>query len=139
MWCKFVLGSLIWDSGFMMLFMVNWPKTNGSLLWFFFRPIVTHSCFWHSVRLCISQRRSTDVRKLSFHTFKGTPFDYFWFLLKVSKSQNHFFLKLHCPQNERKIRQNSARWSKGKILSNISFVFGAMEFQEKMILRFTDL
>ena len=28
--------------------------------------------------------------------------------LKVSKSQKHFFLKLHCPKNERNIRQNSA-------------------------------
>ena len=27
----------------------------------------------------------------------------------------------------------------GRSLSNISFVFGAMEFQEKMLLRFTDL
>ena len=29
-------------------------------------------------------------------------------LLKVSKSQKHFFLKLHCPKNERNIWQNSA-------------------------------
>ena len=28
--------------------------------------------------------------------------------LKVYKSQKHFFLKLHCPKNERNIRQNSA-------------------------------
>ena len=28
--------------------------------------------------------------------------------LKVSKSQNIFFLKLHCPKNEQNIRQNSA-------------------------------
>ena len=27
--------------------------------------------------------------------------------LKVSKSQKHFFLKLHCPKNERNIWQNS--------------------------------
>ena len=32
--------------------------------------------------------------------------------LKVSKSQKHFFLKLHCPKNERNIRQNSAQESK---------------------------
>ena len=29
-------------------------------------------------------------------------------VLKVSKSQKHFFLKLHCPKHERNIRQNSA-------------------------------
>ena len=29
--------------------------------------------------------------------------------------------------------------SQGRILSNISFVFWAMEFQEKLLLRFTDL
>ena len=28
-------------------------------------------------------------------------------LLKVSKSQKQFFLKLHCQKNERNIRQNS--------------------------------
>ena len=26
---------------------------------------------------------------------------------KVSKSQKHFFLKLHCPKNKQNIRQNS--------------------------------
>ena len=29
-------------------------------------------------------------------------------IVKVSKSQNQFFLKLHCPRNERNIWQNSA-------------------------------
>ena len=53
--------------------------------------------------------------------------------LKVSKSQKHF-LKLPCPKNELNIRQNSAL-----ALSNILFVFCAMEFQEKMLLRLTDL
>ena len=33
---------------------------------------------------------------------------YFCFVIKVSKYQKHFFLKLHCPKNERKIRQDSA-------------------------------
>ena len=28
--------------------------------------------------------------------------------LKISKSQKHFFLKLHCPKNKRDIWQNSA-------------------------------
>jgi hypothetical protein len=32
-------------------------------------------------------------------------------VLKVSKSQNQFFLKLHCPKNEQNNRQNSALWS----------------------------
>ena len=30
------------------------------------------------------------------------------YLLKVSKSQKHFFLKLHCPKNKQNIGQNSA-------------------------------
>ena len=35
--------------------------------------------------------------------------------LKVSKSQKYFFLKLHCPKNERNIWQNSAgHWSFNK-------------------------
>ena len=41
--------------------------------------------------------------------------------LKVSKSQKHFFSKLHCPKNERNIRQNSALESRiggiGKIIA----------------------
>ena len=32
--------------------------------------------------------------------------------LKVNKSQKQFLLKLHCPKNERNIRQNSALESK---------------------------
>ena len=51
----------------------------------------------------------------------------------------HFFLKLRCLKNERNIWQNSALVSWGRILSNISFVFWAMELQEKLLLRFTDL
>ena len=30
-------------------------------------------------------------------------------VIKVSKSQKHIFLKLHCPKNEQNIRQNSAQ------------------------------
>ena len=41
-------------------------------------------------------------------------------LVKVNKSQKHFFLKLHCPK------------------SDISFAFWVMKFQEKLLLRFTD-
>ena len=59
--------------------------------------------------------------------------------LKVSKFEKHFFLKLHCPKTERNISQNSALVLYSRILSNISFVFWAMEFQEKMLLIFTDL
>ena len=40
-----------------------------------------------------------------------------WMLLKVSKSQKHFFLKLHCQKNEQNIWQNSALASWGRILS----------------------
>ena len=32
----------------------------------------------------------------------------YFFQVKVSKSQTHFFLKLHCPKNKRNIWQNSA-------------------------------
>ena len=63
----------------------------------------------------------------------------FRYALKVSKSQKHFFLKHHCPKNEQNIWQNSALASKGRILSNVLFVFGAMQFQEKMLLKFTNL
>jgi hypothetical protein len=59
--------------------------------------------------------------------------------LKVSKSQKHFFLRLHCPQNERNIKTKFCPMKLRQNFSNISFVFGAMEFQEKMLLRFTDL
>ena len=42
----------------------------------------------------------------------------YWNILKVSKSQKQFFLKLLFPKNERNIRQNSAleskKWSNNK-------------------------
>ena len=38
-----------------------------------------------------------------------------------------------------KILPYEARWSLGKILSNILLVFREMEFQENMFLRFTAL
>ena len=63
----------------------------------------------------------------------------FAIFLQVSKSQKHFFLNLHCPKNEQNIRQNLVLWRWSRILSNISFFWGAMEVQEKMLLRFTDL
>ena len=57
--------------------------------------------------------------------------------LEVSKSQKNIFLKLQCPKNERtkfcpmKLGQ--------KFVKYFGFFFYAMEFQEKMLLRFTDL
>ena len=51
--------------------------------------------------------------------------------VKVSKSLNIFFLKLHCPKNKRYIWQNSALASEGRILSNISFVFLGNRFSRK--------
>ena len=48
-------------------------------------------------------------------------------LLKASKSQKHFFLKLGCPKNERNIRQNSAlefkKWLNKTILIGPLFRF----------------
>ena len=60
--------------------------------------------------------------------------------VKVSKSQKPFFLKLYCLKNKRNTFTllHKAEFC-GRILSNILFVFRAMEFQEKMLLRFTDL
>ena len=39
--------------------------------------------------------------------FESCSFELFKVLLKVSKSQNQFFLKLHSPKNEQNIGQNS--------------------------------
>ena len=50
--------------------------------------------FWQKVKGKIAQS------KIFKHIFSAP--------LKVSKSQKHFFLKLHCPKNELNIRQNSA-------------------------------
>ena len=56
--------------------------------------------------------------------------------LKISKSQKHFFLKLHCPQNKLNIWQNLLRTEICLIFRSLIW---AMEFQEKLPLRFTDL
>ena len=56
-------------------------------------------------------------------------------LIKVGKSQKHFFLKL-LPKKRTKYL---TKFCSSIVLSNISFIFWAMEFQEKMVLRFTDL
>ena len=60
------------------------PKDTGDL-----------SLFWQS---------SPFEQKNSF----VFPVSFFFLLLKVSKSQKHFFLKLHCPKNRQNIRQKSA-------------------------------
>jgi hypothetical protein len=62
-----------------------------------------------------------------------------FFCLKVSLSQKQFFFKLHCPKNERNIRQNSAPAARAEFYLIFCLFFGVMEFQEKMLLRFTDL
>ena len=51
--------------------------------------------------------------------------------INVSKSQKHFLLKLHCPKNEWNIWKNSALRSRGRMLSKISLVFWAIQFEEK--------
>ena len=59
----------------------------------------TYICYWCQPYQCFS-----DFNQYSF--VKGNKT-----IVKVSKSQKHFFLRLHCPKNERNIRQNSALWS----------------------------
>ena len=98
--------------------------------------------FWSVKNLMCSLKRFPPkfvTRSDWLDIFHNYYENYKWKCLKVSKSQKEFFLKHHCSKYERNIRQNSALWSKGRILPNISFVFWAMEFQEKMLLRFTDL
>ena len=59
--------------------------------------------------------------------------------VKVSKSQKHFFLKLHCPPKRTKYLTKVYPM---KLMQNFIkyFVrFWEMEFQEKILLRFTDL
>ena len=57
--------------------------------------------------LLASQITLTKTCQLVLSTSKGNS-RYVKSSLKVSKYQKHFFLKLHCPKNERNIRQNSA-------------------------------
>ena len=49
-----------------------------------------------------------QLKTMCWQSFIKNICFYFQHVLKVSKSQKHFFLKLHCPKNERNIRQNSA-------------------------------
>ena len=56
-------------------------------------------------------------------------------VVKVSKSQKHFFLETPLPKKRTRYLTKFCPIK----LGNISFVFWAMEFQEKMLLRFTDL
>ena len=63
-------------------------------------------------------------------------------IVKVSKYQKHFFLKLHCPKDERNIRQNYALACfirQNFVQYFVTFVFWENEFQEKLLLRHTDL
>ena len=55
--------------------------------------------------------------------------------LKVSKSQKHFFLKIHCPKKEQILLQlhRAEFW-----LIFCSFL-GQWSFKKRMLLRFTDL
>ena len=60
----------------------------------------------------------------------------------VSKDQQiskAIFLETPLNKKRRNIWQNSVLASQGRILSNIAFVFWAMEFHEKLLLRITDL
>ena len=51
--------------------------------------------------------------------------------IKVSKSQKHFFLKLHCPKNERNIRQNSVLALSSFIRAEFRSFFGQWGFKKK--------
>ena len=60
-------------------------------------------------------------------------------LLKVSKYQKHFFLKLHCPKKWTKyLKQIQPYLHRVKFCLIFCLFFWAMEFQEKLLLRFTD-
>ena len=48
-----------------------------------------------------------NIYTKEWQTNHKSKFDLSLLTLKVSKSQNQFFLKLHCPKNERNIWQNS--------------------------------
>ena len=107
------------------------PRPSGAVQ----RPgTCTADASWHSSALCtvlaLRERPNTRpflVPSLAFYQLILTydvlagSFLMRLALLKVSKSQKYFFLKLHCPKNEQNIRQDSAIASQGRILSNISF------------------
>ena len=59
--------------------------------------------------------------------------------LKVSKFQKQFFLKLHCPKNEKNIDKILPYEARAEFCQIFRSFFWAMEFQEKLLLRFTDL
>ena len=56
-------------------------------------------------------------------------------------SQKHFFLELHYPKKTNEILDKILPYeARAKFCQiHISFIFGAMEFQEKLLLGFTDL
>ena len=59
--------------------------------------------------------------------------------LKVSKSQNHFFLETPLPKKRTPYLTKFCSSFIGQNLSQYFVHFWAMEFQEKLLLRFTDL
>jgi len=63
------------------------------------------------------------------------------FFLKVSKFQKHFFLKLHCPKNERNLRQNSALlqslWHKGPYFNYVSTFLSIFDQVSTLVSIFT--
>ena len=74
------------------LLCVSKNKANSNVPGFFFDKIgLTKIKERHQILYLISSERLEPV--------------------KVSKSQKQFFLKLHCPKNERNLKQNSALWS----------------------------
>ena len=72
-------------------------------------------------------KKTRKNKKNTFIIYEAHQFGF----LKVNKSQKHFFLKLHCPKNERNMYLI-------KFCQLFSFGFWVKEFQEKMLLRMTD-
>ena len=124
--------------------MINFISLYETLfMWWYFYARETTFHFWkiekiksyiwyHCKKVKLAHYKSrTDFLKVLF-TCQSFIKSVAWWLpigikleLKVSKSQKHFFLKLHCPKNEPNIWQNSA--------------LASWEFQEKMYCLFVCL
>ena len=123
------------------------PRPSGAVQ----RPgTCTADASWHSSALCtvvaLRERPNTRpflVPSLAFYQLILTydvlagSFLMRLALLKVSESKKYFFLKLHCPKTN-KILDKILPWLHRAELCLI-FCFWAIEFQEKMLLRFTNL
>ena len=85
-----------------------------------------------------------EVRKIFLHGYMILPIKItimkYWripgadssgYSLKVSKSQMHFFLKLHCPKNERNIWQNSALWIFRSVSKN--YFWDLLTFNKRLV------